>query len=322
MASRIPFFLVPLLFLVSASASAQVYSFLNLPASPRSAALGGAPVSVPDATISMVNSNPAYLNQTHHRQVSTNIGRQVGDVSLGFVSLAYDAPNIGTFGTSIRYASYGSLTNRDAGGLAYGTFHAYDLATSLLFSTDVGPSLRYGLSLDFIQSDYHHTSSTAWAVSAGLLYSLPDANGTLGFSILNAGRQLTSFNGVDEDLPLDVRLGYSRKLLYLPLRLNFTAHHLHDWEIATAQDIEKPTFAQHALRHLEIGGEFLFSDSFHFRIGYNHLRHEQLKTTNRIDLSGVGIGVGLRLKGIRIDMSRTSQSVVGPLLHIGSTLHF
>jgi hypothetical protein len=176
--------------------------------------------------------------------------------------------------------------------------------------------------LDFILSDYHHTSSTAWAVSAGMLYSLPENNGTLGLSILNAGRQLTSFNNLEEDLPLDVRLGYTRKLQYLPLRLNFTAHHLHEWELTTVQDIEKPTFAQNAMRHLEIGGEFLFSDAFHFRIGYNHLRHEQLKTTNRIDLSGVGIGVGLRFKGIRIDMSRSSQSVVGPLLHIGSTLHF
>lgn len=322
MASRIPFFLISLLLLVSASASAQVYSFLHLPASPRSAALGGAPVSVPDATISMVNSNPAYLNRSHHRQVATNIGRQVGDITLGFVSFAYDAPNIGTFGTSIRYAGYGTLTNRDAAGTANGTFNAYDLASTILFSTDIGPSLRYGLSLDFLLSDYHHTSSTAWAVSAGLLYSLPEDNGTIGLSILNAGRQFKFFNDLEEDLPLDIRLGYSRKLQYLPLRLNFTAHHLHEWELSTIQDVEKPTFAQNAMRHLEIGGEFLFSDAFHLRIGYHHLRHEQLKTTNRIDLSGVGIGVGLRLKGIRIDMSRTSQSVVGPLVHIGSILHF
>ncbi len=309
MASRIPFFIAFCLFLAPISAISQTYRFLNVPSSPRLAALGGHPVSIPDASAAMAHANPAYLSSSHHLEFTSSITRQVGDITLGYASFAYDLGELGTLATSVRFASYGNLTTRDESGAPLGSFSAYDASASVAYSMDVGPHLRYGLALSLIRSDYTHTASTAWAVSGGLIATLPDKQGTIGLSLLNAGNQLSSFNGAEEPLPLDVRLGYSRKLLYLPLRITATAHHLHDWDLSL-------------MRHLELGGEFLFSDAFVFRIGYNHNAHEELKTTNRIDLSGVGIGVGMRVKGIRIDMSRTSQSVVGPMLHLGTTVHF
>lgn len=309
MASRIPFFIVCAVLLAPNPAMAQVYRFLNLPASPRLAALGGQPVSLPDASAAMAHANPAYLASSHHRQFTSSIARQVGDITLGYAAFAYDLPRLGTLSAAVRYAGYGSLTERDATGQALATFGAYDMAATLGYATSVGSALRYGLSLNLIRSDYTHAASTAWSVSGGLLYTLPEQLGTIGVALLNAGNQFSGFNDTREPLPFDVRAGYSRKLLYLPLRLTFTGNRLHDWDIPVAE-------------HLELGGEFLFSESFIVRIGYNHQAHEDLKTDNRIDLSGVGVGVGLRIKGVRIDMSRTSQSVVGPIHHVGTTIHF
>jgi hypothetical protein len=309
MASRIPFFIACLVFLASNQAMAQAYRFLNLPASPRLAALGGQPVSLPDASAAMAHANPAYLASAHHRQFTSSVASQVGDITLGYASFAYDLPDLGTLSASVRYAGYGTLTQRDAAGQALGNFGAYDVAATLGYATSVGRSLRYGLALNLIRSDYTHAASTAWSVSGGLLYTLPEQQGTLGVALLNGGNQFSSFNGIKEPLPFDLRAGYSRKLLYLPLRISVTANQLHDWEVPLAE-------------HLELGGEFLFSEAFIFRIGYNHQAHEDLKTDNRIDLSGVGVGVGLRIKGVRIDMSRTSQSVVGPIHHLGTTIHF
>jgi hypothetical protein len=309
MASRFPFFIAFFVLLASNQVMAQAYRFLNLPASPRLAALGGQPVSLPDASAAMAHANPAYLTSAHHRQFTSSIARQVGDISLGYASFAYDLPSLGTLSASVRYAGYGTLTQRDATGQALANFGAYDVAATLGYATTVGPALRYGITLNLIRSDYTHAASTAWSVSGGLLYALPEQQGTIGVALLNAGNQFSGFNGLREPLPFDVRAGYSRKLLYLPLRLSFTGNRLLDWDIPLAE-------------HLELGGEFLFSDSFIFRIGYNHQAHEDLKTDNRIDLSGVGVGVGLRIKGVRIDMSRTSQSVVGPIHHLGTTIHF
>lgn len=309
MASRIPFFIVILLLLAPNPVMAQIYRFLNLPASPRLAALGGQPVSLPDATAAMAHANPAYLASAHHRQFTSSIARQFGDITLGFASFAYDIPRLGTLNASLRYAGYGTLTERDATGQTLGNFGAYDVAAALGFATSLGPALQYGLALNLIRSDYAHAASTAWSVSGGLLYALPTRQGTVGVSLLNAGNQFSSFNGLKESLPFDLRAGYSRKLMYLPLRLTFTGNQLHEWDIPLAE-------------HLELGGEFLFSESFIVRIGYNHQAHEDLKTDNRIDLSGVGVGIGLRIKGVRIDMSRTSQSVVGPIHHLGTTIHF
>jgi hypothetical protein len=309
MASRIPFFIVCVVLLASEPASAQVYRFLNLPASPRLAALGGQPVSLPDASAAMAHANPAYLSSSHHRQFTSSIARQVGDITLGYAAFAYDLPRLGTLSAAVRYAGYGTLTERDASGQALATFGAYDVAATLGVATSVGSALRYGLSLNLIRSDYTHTASTAWSVSGGLLLTLPEQQGSLGVALLNAGNQISGFNGTRETLPLDLRAGYSRKLMYLPLRLSVTGSHLHDWDIPLAE-------------HLELGGEFLFSESFILRLGYNHKAHEALKTDNRIDLSGVGVGLGLRIKGVRVDMSRTSQSVVGPIHHVGTTIHF
>lgn len=309
MISRISFLSVLLTVAVSGSAEAQAYRFLNAPFSPRAAALGGAPVALADASPALIHANPAYLSAEHHRQFGLAMASQVGGLTFSSATGAWSVGTLGTIGFGVRRVGYGDLEERDAAGEAMGSFHASDLAVKTAFSAQVGPRLRYGLSIDLIHSAYTFTRSTAWAVSVGLLATLPDES-VVGVSLLNAGAPIEAFDGDDASLPLDVRVGYSRKLQYLPLRLVFTANGLQDPD------------TRHPLRHLEAGGEFLFSPNVVFRLGYNHRLHEQLRFEDRIDFSGYAVGLGLRIKGIRMDVSRTSYSTLGSLLQIGTDLHF
>lgn len=309
MLSRISFLSVLLAMAVSGAAHAQTYRFLDVPFHARSAAMGGAPVALPDASAGMMHANPAYLNASHHRQLAFGFANQVGDTRFSSAHAAWHLDGWGTLGIGFRHVGYGDLRERDRSGTDLGGFRASDFAMKTAFSADVGPSVRYGVALDLIHSDYTFTQSAAWAVSAGMTVRLPDES-TVGMSFLNAGSQFTSFDGGEESLPMDVRIGYSRRLQYLPFRFSITAQHLHE------PDLENP------FSHLEAGGEFQFSPNFFFRFGYDHQLRERLRFEDRIDLSGYSLGVGLRIKGIWLDVARVSYSQVGSMLQIGTDLHF
>ncbi len=65
-------------------------------------------------------------------------------------------------------------------------------------------------------------SSTGFAVDLGLQYLLPLSKWSFGFSILNLGTQISSYYSTTEDLPLDIRLGFSKELQHLPFRFYFS----------------------------------------------------------------------------------------------------
>lgn len=315
--------LISLLFLFFAiqSTSAQngissAYRFLNIPVSAKAASLGGAPVSLRLADPSHMHINPAFLSEASSGEVAVSFARMLSDVDYAFASTAYHIENIGTFGVGIRFINYGEFDHIDANGNDLGTFRAIDSAIKLAYSRSYAEILRYGVAVDYIYSSYESYTSTGVAFSGGLHLSLPD-DMTVGLSFFNLGTQLSTYDGVREDLPFDLRLGVSRKLLYLPLRLHFTAHSLHKWNMDSLNDTEDPGFVQHLMRHLTIGGEFLFSENFNLRIGYDHFLNNDLKADRRLDLVGFGFGVGINVRGVGVDIARRSYSEMGHLLQIG-----
>ncbi len=297
-----------------------VFRFLNLPADARSAALGGAPVSLPDADLTGMHANPALLRPAHHRQASIQAGRYLGTLTAASTAFAWHSADWGTFAAGIRYLGYGSLDGRTPDNTSTGTFSAYDAALKLAWSRAVGERVRFGLAVDPVISSYGRYRSTALLYSGGLFVSSADASTTFGVAFRNAGRQATTFAGRQEAVPFDLRAGASVRLKYLPLRVSLTAHDLHDWDLRTGTDTAPPKAVQQVFRHLSLGGEFFFSPDFHVRLGYDHLLHEELKSDERLDLAGFGIGVGLNIKGIRFDASRVSHSDTGAWLRIGTHL--
>jgi hypothetical protein len=300
----------------------SVFRFLNVPASAQAAALGGGPVSLVYGNPAQMHLNPAFLHQDMSGVVAATWARYLAEADMAFLSGVWHAEGIGTLGFGIRYVNYGEFERIDIGGNSTGDFIASDMAFKLALSRTYGANIRYGVAADFIYSSLDVYRSTGVAVSGGIILDLPEHEASFGLSVINLGTQLSTYNGIQEELPLDVRIAATRKLKYLPLRLSFGAHSLHRWEIRSANDIEDPGFATHLFRHIIIGGEFLFSENFHFRLGYNHLQHDDLKAPNRIDLAGFGIGFAIRVKTIGFEVSRTSHSDMGQLLQLGIQTRF
>lgn len=292
------------------------YRFLNLPSSARMAALGGNNTALPNADISHFLVNPAYLNNQVHGQVAVSYLNHIADLALGFASFAYSIEHVGTLGLGFRYMGYGDIPHTNAAGEDLGSFSAGDFAMNAGIGRAISPNLQAGASLQFIHSSYHTYTSSGIALSAGLFYSFDDEQTWAGIAFGNLGRQITYFDDTSESLPFDIRASITRDLEHLPLRLSVTAHSLTTWELPSFNDEQTPRFADHLFRHLILGGEFLFTENVHLRLGYNHFLHEELRSDARIDLGGASIGLGISVAGFRFDVSRNSYSDVGRLTQL------
>jgi hypothetical protein len=297
----------------------SVFRFLEVPASPRTAALGGYSISHPVSGVSQFFDNPAYLDERDHRTFSASWVNLIHDVNMYFTSGAWHIDRIGTLGYGIRYLGYGRFDEADEQGNVLSEFSAYDFAISAGLSREVMTGISAGAIVHFIHSSYATYRSSAVAISAGAFWMSPDGYNSAGIAIQHIGTQLTEFDMVREPLPFDIRAGFTRRLENLPLRLSLTLHNTTRWDIPNANDDEEPGIFGAIMRHVTIGGEFLFSDNVNLRLGYNHLQNAELKSRSRLDTSGFSYGLGIRYKSITFDVSRNSFSDLGGVTRIGLT---
>ncbi len=294
-----------------------VFRFLNLPVSARAAALGGNNPAMFKADPVHFQLNPAYLGSDLERSVAISYINQLADVNSMFANTALKVGDIGNLGIGIRYTGYGDFDRLDHTGTADGTFRAYDMALSLGLGRKVGKSFSYGVGLDLIQSSYDSFSSSGIGINGGFRYEELDGNIVLAGAFSNIGTQLSSFNGIREPLPADVRIGVSIKPEYVPARLHFMLQGLNEWDQTVPTDTEAPSLMSNLARHLAVGTEFVFSPNFNFRLGYNHYSHEAYKSDEGFDFAGVSFGFGIVVKRITVDFSRNGYSDLGGTYQLG-----
>ena len=284
------------------------FSFLRLDPSARAAALGGAYGPVGGDDVNGFFYNPAQLDEALHRGLSLSYLNHLADINAGVLSYAHTT-RYGTVGGGLRYLDYGSFETADENGVRDGTtFGASDVALTVGLARGYGERLRYGANVHAVFSSIAEYSAQALAFDAGVLFLVPGRQLSLSASVHNAGTVLSPLGDTDDELPLDVRVGVGKQLRYLPLLLSFTGYDLNRF----GED-EDRAFGSELLHHLAFGGEFRFGSAFQLRIGYNHRRHEELKTNSRLDLAGFGLGFGLKVTRIRFDYAYNSWSSLGGL---------
>ncbi|GAB5410745.1 MAG: hypothetical protein BalsKO_31100 [Balneolaceae bacterium] len=310
-----------ILLFTSPSAFAQtnnsaIFRFLEITPSAKATALGGNHVGIFNANSSLLYLNPAYLTPASSKLVSATFVNYLSDSRIGFANGAYQINGIGTLGIGIRYAGYGDLNEFDEDGNNLGSFNASDLSLTAALSTMLSEKLSAGAGVDIIHSSYHIYNSSAITASGGIYYLDKETNFSAGLSFRNLGDQLDYYDGIREEIPFDISAGFSKKPENFPFRLNLTLRQLNDWDMRVVGETEDPAFFDNLFRHVIFGGEAAFSENFLFRLGYNRLLHEQTKTNQSFDLAGVSVGVGLKIKGLNIDLSRSSYSKLGGIVQI------
>lgn len=299
--------------LVSCSALAQPgsltgFSFLRLEASAQATAMAGAIAADPSGDVNLLFHNPAGLTPDMHGHLSVSYLNHVAGINAGFVAYGHDLGALGTAGAGIRFLSYGRMDRADENGFRDGTtFGAADMAATLGASRKLGAHLRYGAAVNLVFSRIDDLSASAVTADVGALYAIPAWLAQVGLSLHHVGLVVSSLGESRDTLPYDVRFALSKDLRYLPLMVSVMGYDL------TRIDPQGRSPARAALDHLAIGGEFRFSQAFRVRFGYNHRRHEELKTKSRLDMAGFAFGFGMRITRIRFDYAYGTWSSLGGL---------
>ena len=260
--------------------------------------------------------NPARLAPEADRGLALSYTNLVLDVNAGAAVYSRSAPWLGglQLGGGVRFLSYGDFERRsDPESDAQGTFGASEAALTLAASREVLPRVRVGLATHALFASIDDAGAQALAADVGVSYVHAGQGLVLGASVHHVGAVLSSLGDRADRLPLDVRITASKQLRYVPVTVSAAAVDLHRFEGRAVDS----SFVGRALDHLALGGELRLGSSFAVRAGYNGRRGGDLRSGGRLDLAGVSVGAGVRLRRISVDYAFSNWGSFGGLHQFG-----
>ncbi len=307
----------------------SVYKFLNLTSSSRAAAMGGSFVAVNDGDITQALFNPSLINTQMDNNLALSFVDYFTDINYGFASYGKSFNKIGTYVGTIQYLNYGQFTYADETGQTFGNFTANELAANLGWGRALDSLFTIGANFKFIYSNLEDYKSYGLAVDVAGTYYNPKNRLTASLIFRNIGTQLKPYrSGNTENLPFEINFGLSQRLQYLPFRYSILLTNLQKWDLTyfdandpdnkidpITSEIQQKSdfseFAQKAMRHVVIGGEFVPSKAFSVRFGYNYQRRQELGSYNKMAMVGFSWGIGLKISKFQIDYSRATYHLNG-----------
>lgn len=278
------------------------FDFLRVETGAKASSLAGAFDTYTDDPNAMFY-NPASLSTITKSKVSAGFGKYLLDMNFGTLAYAQKYKDIGWFGIGVKYFDYGSFDRTDENGVASGEiFNANDLMLSLGYGNYIYKKINYGITLKYIYSGIAEYKSSAFAIDFGIQYHIPSSQLSFSFGVNNLGSQLSSYISTKEKLPLDIRVGISKRLEHTPVRLNVTFAKLNE---------SRAKILQH-LKAFSIGAEFIFSDYVSARVGYDNESRQDMKLGTSLGISGFSTGLGIRFADKYVfDYSLNSLGKVG-----------
>ncbi|HNP49333.1 MAG TPA: type IX secretion system protein PorQ [Bacteroidia bacterium] len=322
-------------FIISATSYAQiggasVYSFLNVPASARIAALGGTFISVRDNDINSALQAPSLLNESMSKSIALSAVTYVDGVKFGDASYVKNFDKLGTFLASMHYANYGDFKETDVYGDIQGTFHASDYALNIGWGYQYNPLFSFGATIKGIYSDYYIYNAFGLAADISATYYDSLRQWTITAEAKNVGAQLKNYvKDNNEPLPAEALIAVSKRLAHTPLRFNLTYRHLEKFDMSYSDpndlgDVDPLTgeaqvktigFFNKFSRHFIVGAEVLLSKNFHLRAAYNFQRRRELSIDSRPGTVGFSFGFGLKISKFILSYGRGNYHLAGGANH-------
>ncbi|MBK7640503.1 MAG: type IX secretion system protein PorQ [Bacteroidetes bacterium] len=312
----------------------NIFQSLQLPISPQVAAIGGSGLGFYDHQISTALQNPCFIDSSINKTIHFNTTFYPSGVNFGTLGYGFKTKKAGNFLASIQYVSYGKFDGRDAAGNSTGDFKGGDYAIKVGTGRNI-KNFIYGANVKVLFSHLETYNSLALAtdLSAGFHNEKKQLTATL--NITNLGVQLKKYTeGEREKLPLDISIGFSKKLNKIPFRLNIVAQHLQKWNLAYDDPnavqgtniFGEPTKAknktvENLFRHLIFGTEIDIKKTVFLRFGYNHDRRKNLEFEAKKGLGGLSAGAGINIKQFAIDYTFARYGPIASANHLGISIH-
>ena len=251
------------------------YQGLNSWYSPVTVSLGGGGtlLNIQEAD----RQNPGVLGRADNQKYILEIVRYPASVKskhIGWIS----PKNKRVYSFHFRQMDYGRFDGYDEDGNPSGSYNSNDTWFSSSISSQYG-MLSYGMSAGLFHSQLASKKSIIIVSSFGGLISLHKQNMELGIALKNQGIILNKFTS-EENLPLSCVMSVSKKLAYLPLKLNL--------DIDFISNTPEPD--------IYLSGKFTLSESVFLRWGINSEKfNQQIESGVTKDLI-TGTGIGLEFK--------------------------
>lgn len=293
--------------------------FLQLPSQANSNAIGINHFTHSGNDPSLFFQSPTQLDSSKTDRVSANIMPYLADTR--FINLAY-AKGLkktgGVWATGIQYLNYGTMTETDAIGNVIGEFRAADYGLSAGYGHSLG-AFTLGGTFKLVGASVDSYQTWGVALDWGGVFKHPKEDLTIGFVVKNLGFLKQNFTAaMDPILPLDIRLALTLKPKYMPVRFSATVHHLNQFDMVYndpelfytydnngVRQPKKVGIAEKLGRHLAFGAEALIHPKFKILVGYDHLRRQELRLSDKGALAGFSFGAWLRIKKFEIGYGRS-----------------
>jgi hypothetical protein len=273
------------------------FTFLELPATAKTAALGECSVSLTDLNSSAVFSNPAILGlSTQTVSFSTYYSPWIAEIKNYGLSAAYST-SLGNFGIGIVGLDYGSMprTKKLSDQRVYeqdGTFEAGSYAIGLSYSRALTEKFSFGLTAKYVDEKIDIYNASNIIMDAGVFYYTGFRNLRIGAVLQNFGTD-AKFLNTPFKMPAELRIGIADELLQNENnRLTTTVEFLH------------PTDSD---EKIHVGAEYEYMNFLVLRGGYKFFYDEETWSC----------GIGLKKMGnypVAVDVSYSDYGRLGNIV--------
>ena len=306
--------------LLHAQDAGAAFQFLQLPASSHAAALGGDNTSIIEDDITLSFHNPALLANASGGTLSLSYMNYLQRTHVASAAYNMLVGNRSELAFGVHYLNFGSMKNTDADGNIIGNFSAKDMALMAVYSFDFTDRLSGGVTGKFIYSNYEQVYSLALGVDLGLNYYNPDIMLSASLVARNLGGQVKTFDGTQEPIPFNLLIGISKEIEHAPIRLSLTLTDLDKWRADDFYNKGDSSWSSILLKHFIIGADIFPTRNTYLSIGYNFLRHSELKGSVKRSLAGFSIGAGLNVNRIKVGVSYGKYHVAASSLMMNFSL--
>lgn len=224
----------------------------------------------------------------------------------------------------MQYVDYGTFTRRDETGLDQGEFKAGEYVVQVGAGRAIDSVFSMGVNLKFITSNLDAYNASGWAADIGGVYVKKALGLTVAATLRNIGVVSSSYTSTKEKLPFQAQLAATYKFRHAPFRLGLSVDNLQQWDLTyddpnqqvqidptTGEAIlKKVTTVDKAMLHV-VPNEVLFGPNFMLRFGYNYRRRQELAVDVKPGLSGVSMGIGLKVSRLIVSYSYAQFNPAG-----------